>query len=90
MSNLSIIQRNIIHALDCETSEKAFLRACDRVNVCAAEAFALEVSELVRFLSYGLTEAARGHGRDEAPQGLLTFILERHWHSRFGLQARHA
>ncbi|MDR7032408.1 hypothetical protein [Mesorhizobium sp. BE184] len=87
MSNLSILQRNIIEGLDCEIAAKAFLRACDRTSVLAAEDFAYEVRRLVVFHSFALPLAASGHGLEQVPDGLLPFILERHWHSRFGQQA---
>ena len=83
MSNLSLLQRNIVAALDCEIAAKAFLRACDRTTVLAAENFALEVRTLVRFLEPALQHAAGGYGRHEVPEGLLKFILDRHWHDRF-------
>jgi hypothetical protein len=59
------------------------LRACDRMPELAAEAFAYEVRTLVRGLSSMLPAAARAHGLNEVPAGLLTFILNRHWHLRF-------
>lgn len=87
-SNLSIIQRNIVHGLDCEISEASFLRACDHTSILSAEAFAYEVRELVRFLVPALSLSARALPTDGAPPGLMDFILSRHWHSRFGQQTK--
>ena len=83
MSNLSVFQRNVIHALDCEISASAFLRACERVNALAAEEFALEVRFLLRVISPALARASSLHGLEQVPDGLVKFILDRHWHWRF-------
>lgn len=84
MSNLSILQRNIIHALDDDAAETAFLRACDRVPVQAAERFAFEVRRVSRFLDRVLVAAARDHGAyPEVQADLKRFILERQWHRAY-------
>lgn len=78
-SNLSILQRNIIDALNCEIAAKAFLKACERVPELEAEQFALEVRMLVEFLEPALELAANGYNLEDVPSGLLEFILDRHW-----------
>ena len=83
MSNLSILQRNICHALDCEIASTWFLRACDRTGVLAAERFAQEVKMIVNLLTVWLGTAARGYRLDSAPDGLLDFIIRRHWFATF-------
>lgn len=86
MSNLSVLQRNICHALDCPISEKHFLRACDKVSVLEAERFAFECRQLVRALGVMLPMAAKvSHVcvDGEVPSGLLQFFLDRHWFWRF-------
>lgn len=82
-SNLSILQRNIIDALDCEVASQAFLRACDRTGVLEAERFAIEVRQLVQFLDPALAKAATIHELEAVPDGLLQYMLDRHWHSWF-------
>lgn len=82
LSNLSILQRNIIHALDCEVVGKAFLRACDKVGVKAAERFAFEHRDLLRSIAPALAAASCGHGLEAIPDGLVKFIMDRHWHMR--------
>lgn len=84
MSNLSVLQRNIIQAIDCDLSANAFLKACDHTTVLDAERFALEYRALVRQLSYMLPTAAYNYSLTEAPNGLMLYILERYWYLNFG------
>jgi hypothetical protein len=84
MNNLSVLQRNIIHALDNPIAEKQFLRACDKADVLAAERFGFEVKVLVDILDVMLPMAAKVSAVcDEVPNGLLQFFLDRHWFWRF-------
>lgn len=83
MSNLPIMDRNIIHGLASEVATASFLRARDRVGSAAAEAFAYEVRHLVDFLDAPLMSASAAHELESVPDGLLKFILDRHWNLRF-------
>lgn len=87
-ANLSVLQRNIIHALDCEISATAFLRACDRVSARRAEEFATEVKALVAFVNPALAKASSIAGFETVPDGLLKFIMDRHWNLRFASNRR--
>lgn len=83
MSNLSVLQRNIIHALDCEVSEMFFLKALEKVDTLTAERHAYVHHMLVNRLSPMLDMAARVQGLDAVPQGLMAYILDRHWFTLF-------
>ena len=83
--NPSILEQNILHALgDHPSVNRAFTRALDKTgSLTASESFAYEVKLLVDTLEKLLPIAAKQRGLDAAPDGLLNFILERHWFFRF-------
>lgn len=82
MSNLSILQRNIIHALDSEVASTAFLDACSSATPLAAEKYALEVKLIEESLRPILDISSSLYGLPETPRGLLDYILTRHRHLR--------
>lgn len=83
MSNLSILDRNIIAGLDSEEAEAAYLRARDRAVPLVAEMFAYEARDLVVVIKPALAASARTYGLADVPTGLLDFMLNRHFYSRF-------
>jgi hypothetical protein len=85
VSNLSILQQNIAHGFSASPhAHQAFFRA---LNLCdgtlRSEAFANEVLHLTGFMDFALPLASSGHHLGAVPDGLLAFILTRHWHYRF-------
>lgn len=81
MSNLSILDRNIIHGLASEDAENMYLRARDKVGPYAAEQIAYEwlwVASMVRSL---LEDCAKVHEMD-ADESLFQFIATRYFHYR--------
>lgn len=85
MGNPSILEQNILFALGAQPAvNRAFTRALDKTgSLTASESFAYEVKLLVDFLEKLLPIAAKQWGLDAAPDGLMDFILERHWFFRF-------
>ncbi len=85
VSNLSVVQQNVINSMS-EFGAKVFLRACERLPDdrlhYEAEAFAREHERVAENLTVLLPLAAKPHG-EFVPDGLMKFILDRHWHSRF-------
>jgi hypothetical protein len=79
MSNLSILQRNIVHGLDCEDAETVFFRACAVMPALKAEKIAYEYRNVSRFLDFALPIASANCGV-EVPHDLRSFIRERYWH----------
>jgi hypothetical protein len=81
--NLPILERNIIHGLACDESEKAFLRALERIDTFSAERFAYEHRTVYHATLTMLGLAAANYGLERAPDGLLKFLMDRHWFLRF-------
>lgn len=87
MTNLSILQRNIIDSLSNEEAQIAFLKAeelaaNDRFSYFA-ERIARETEQLCDFLKPSISKASEPFSRDADVQSeLLDFILKRHWHLR--------
>lgn len=81
MSNLSILERNMIHALDCEKTETAFLKAREHCCEFTAEAYALEYKRVSKAVATMLALAGSDTSANLAD--LHEFIMKRHWHFRF-------
>lgn len=79
MANLSILERNIIHGLDCEYAELVFLRAIDRVGTLVAENIAYRARSIVRWLQWGIGTHPRHKLNDEQSRDLTMFVLRRFW-----------
>ena len=82
MSNLSILERNIIHAIDDDLAESAFLKAREFCGPLAAEAYALEYKAISNFLVPALLCAGGPHPTADLVD-LEQFIMKRHWHHHF-------
>jgi hypothetical protein len=83
VANLSILERNILHGLDCIESEKAFLKALEQTDTLSAERFAYEHRTVYHATQKMLGMAAENYGLERAPDGLLKFIMDRLWFLRF-------
>ena len=82
-TNLSVFQRNTLACFVSPIAEKAYLWAIEQGEELRAFDYASEVDQLAETLAPMLVDAARTHGLENAPVGLLDFMLKRHRYWRF-------